>query len=167
MAGSSSPSPSDKLSAASQNPKVKTTEKKKRKRPSKKVPTTVLESSSTNFMNLVQKLTGSAAELAAPTKPLPPSLTFSPALSLTTSTTSSPYSSPSCDYVDPRLPSNNSFYQQLLQNAAMEDDSNSFPNPSAVASFYGEDELYSAYSASSRGVEHELAPFWYQPEMRA
>lgn len=41
------------------------TEKKKRKRPSKKVPTTVLESSSTNFMDLVQKLTGSAAELAS------------------------------------------------------------------------------------------------------
>lgn len=45
------------------------TEKKKRKRPSKKVPTTVLESSSTNFMDLVQKLTGSAAELASTSKP--------------------------------------------------------------------------------------------------
>ncbi|XP_024399243.1 uncharacterized protein [Physcomitrium patens] len=42
-----------------------TTEKKKRKRPSKKVPTTILEASSTHFMELVQKLTGSTEEKRA------------------------------------------------------------------------------------------------------
>jgi len=43
------------------------TEKKKRKRPSKKVPTTVLQANNSGFMQLVQKLTGSAEEHAAAT----------------------------------------------------------------------------------------------------
>lgn len=55
-------------------------EKKKRKRPSKKVPTTVMQASSSGFMNLVQKLTGSAEEQQANNK--------SP----------SPHSSPSAPY---------------------------------------------------------------------
>ncbi|KAG0560155.1 hypothetical protein M758_10G153800 [Ceratodon purpureus] len=114
MAGSSSPS--DKICTASMSPKVKGTEKKKRKRPSKKVPTTVLESSSTNFMNLVQKLTGSAGELAAGNASTS-SLSNSRTSNSMTSNTSSPYSSPSCDYIDPRT--SDSFYQQLLRSATM------------------------------------------------
>nr|XP_024385443.1 uncharacterized protein LOC112287056 [Physcomitrium patens] len=39
--------------------------KKKRKRPSKKIPTTVFDSTSDDFINLVQKLTGSPDERAA------------------------------------------------------------------------------------------------------
>jgi hypothetical protein len=96
----------------SMNPKVKSTEKKKRKRPSKKVPTTVLESSSINFMNLVQKLTGAAGELEAGQSNASSSLANS-----VTSNTSSPYSSPSCDYMKPRT--SDAFYQQLLRSATM------------------------------------------------
>lgn len=94
-----------------------TTEKKKRKRPSKKVPTTILEASSNNFMNLVQKLTGSADELtqlgAAAAAPK----------STSTSPYPSPYSSPS-NHTTPQEdpPQQQSYFQQYLHSTSTVDD---------------------------------------------
>lgn len=123
MAGSSKPPSCDTKTAANLSPKAKPAEKKKRKRPSKKVPTTVLESSCTNFMNLVQKLTGSAAELTAnATAKDSNSASATDTSNPHTVETSSPYSSPSCDYIDPRNNSTSSsetYYQQLLRSATM------------------------------------------------
>ncbi|KAG0567285.1 hypothetical protein KC19_7G123800 [Ceratodon purpureus] len=96
-----------------------TTEKKKRKRPSKKVPTTVLEANSNNFMNLVQKLTGSADELNHHAAATPNSNSPSP----------SPYSSPSNHTTQQEEPYQQSYYQQYLHSSStMDDDSGSSHN---------------------------------------
>lgn len=153
------------------------TEKKKRKRPSKKVPTTVLESSSTNFMDLVQKLTGSAAELASDK----------------TTEDKRPKSSHASPVTCPVLEPSSSYFQDYLRNATYNDNDSSsssqqgsaafhFPNflttmdPTSGYNFSGEaleDELYqSGYtggpsnSSSSRAVENDTSLFsssWREP----
>ncbi|XP_024396267.1 uncharacterized protein [Physcomitrium patens] len=105
-----------------------TTEKKKRKRPSKKVPTTVLDSSSENFMTLVQKLTGSADEVVAAREAenrRASGVTDAPN-SRSPSPYASPYSSPSAHAQhdsDPHLTSHHtrseSYYPQYHQSSRM------------------------------------------------
>lgn len=83
-------------------------EKKKRKRPSKKVPTTVMQASSSGFMNLVQKLTGSAEELQQANNNKSPSPHSSPS--------SAPYSTTSVD-VDVHTSSSPGYYTSPYSSA--------------------------------------------------
>jgi hypothetical protein len=121
-------------------------EKKKRKRPSKKVPTTVLEASSNNFMNLVQKLTGSADELKQQQH--------------AKSTTPSPYSSPSNHTSEPQQAQ--SFSYQQDHDSGSSHNYHYTPAPYSSGSYshhdvgYGYDQYGSAsaggYVGSGSGV---------------